>query len=311
LEYQFRKRDGSVGVGEVTISLLQMKDGQPVGARGIVRDVTQRKRFAEELQKAKEAAEEASQAKSTFLTNVSHELRTPLTSVLGFAKMVQKRLVEQVIPHVDASDARTARAVRQVEENLRIVVDESLHLKELINGVLDLSTIESDRAEGKKQPVALAPVVERAVAEIRSAAEQKGLHLQAEVEADLPAVVGDEEHLVHAVRNLLSNAVKFSEHGTITCRVARARDEVIVRVTDPGIGIAAADHARVFERFLQIGDPLTGKPAGTGLGLPICKQIVERHWGRIWVESDVGKGATFSFALPVAARSAAERRDPI
>ncbi len=308
-EYRFRRHDGSLGVGEVTISLVQVKDGQPVGARGLVRDVTQRKRAEEALQKAKEAAEEASRAKSTFLTNVSHEMRTPLTSVLGFAKVIQKRLTEQVIPHVDVRDPKTERAVRQVEQNLGIVVDESLRLTKLINDVLDLATIESGRVEWNMQPVALAQLVERAVATSRGSADQKGLQLHTEIDPDLPAAVGDEDHLVQVVLNLLSNAVKFTDHGTVTCRAARAGEEIAVSVVDTGIGIAPADHGKVFEHFVQLGDPLTGKPKGTGLGLPICKQIVERHGGRIWVESEPGRGSTFAFTLPISPRDLLAKAD--
>jgi PAS domain S-box-containing protein len=304
LEYEFRRGDGTVGVGEVTISLVQVKDGQPVGARGIVRDVTQRKRAEEALQKA----EDASRAKSAFLTNVSHELRTPLTSVLGFAKVIQKRLAEQIIPHVDASDPKTARAIRQVEENLGIVVDENVHLTRLIADMLDLSKIESGEVEWQAQPVVVAEVVERAVTACRGAADQKGLQLCVELAANLPPVVGDENHLVQVVRNLLSNAVKFTDHGAITCRVTYAADEIIVSVIDTGIGIPADDHAKVFEHFVQLADTLTGKPAGTGLGLPICKQIVEHHGGRIWVESAPGRGTTMSFALPTTWRSTASTR---
>jgi PAS domain S-box-containing protein len=303
VEYIFRKSDGSVGVAELSVSLVQLQDGQLRGTRGIVRDVTERKRAEEALQKAKEAAEEASRAKSTFLTNVSHELRTPLTSVLGFAKVIQKRLVEQIIPHVDAHDPKTERAVRQVEENLGIVIDESLHLTKLINDVLDLTKIESGQVEWQRQPVVVAQVIERAVATTAAATEQKGLQMRTDIEPALPDLIGDQGRLVQALTNLLSNAVKFTDRGgSITCTAHRAGNDVVVRVIDTGIGIAPADCAKVFEHFVQVGDTLTGKPTGTGLGLPICKQIVEQHGGRIWVESEPGRGSAFSVALPIAPR---------
>jgi PAS domain S-box-containing protein len=301
LEYLFRRRDGSLGVGEVSISLVQMKDANPVGARGIVRDVTERKRAEGALQRAKEAAEEASQAKSRFLTNISHELRTPLTSVLGYAKVMQKKLAEQILPHVDMHDPKTERAVRQVTDNLGIVVAESLHLTTLINDVLDVARIESGQVDWQRRPVAVAEVVQRAVTAARPASVAKDLRMSAEIEPDLPDVLGDSERLTQALGNLLSNAVKFTAAGgTITCAARRAGDEIVISVTDTGIGIAAADRTKVFEPFVQIGDTLTGKPPGTGLGLPICKQIVEQHGGRLAMESEVERGSTFSIALPIA-----------
>ncbi|MBI1813901.1 MAG: PAS domain S-box protein [Deltaproteobacteria bacterium] len=299
-EYQFRRRDGSLGVGEVTISLVQVKDGHPVGARGIVRDVTQRKRAEEALQRAKDAAEEASQAKSTFLTNVSHELRTPLTSVLGFAKVIQKRFAEQITPNVNVQDPKTERAVRQVTENLAVVVTEGERLTRLINDVLDLSKIESGQVEWQRQSVVVAELIERARAAIVPASEQKGVRLTIDIEPALPSLVGDPERLTQALVNLLSNAVKFTAPGgSITCTARRASDEIVLSVSDTGIGIAPADCAKVFEHFVQVGDTLTDKPTGTGLGLPICKQIIEHHGGRIWVESAIGKGSTFAFTLPI------------
>jgi PAS domain S-box-containing protein len=300
LEYEFRRQDGSVGVGEVTISLVRVKDGQPVGARGIVRDVTQRKRAEEALQRAKEAAEEASLAKSTFLTNVSHELRTPLTSVLGFAKLLQKRLVEQIVPHVGTHDPKTERAVRQVGENIDIIVAESERLAALINDVLDLAKIESRQVDLERRPVAPAEVVGCAVASVAASSEQKGLQLRTDIEPGLPDLAGDRDRLIQALVALLSNAVKFTATGgSITCAAHRVGNDVVLSVMDTGIGIAPEDQAKVFEHFVQVGDTLTGKPTGTGLGLPICKQIVEQHGGRIWVESEVGRGSTFSFVLPL------------
>jgi PAS domain S-box-containing protein len=307
LEYLVRRRDGSVGVGEVSISLVQVKDGNPVGARGIVRDVTERKRAEEALQKAKEAAEEASEAKSRFLTNISHEQRTPLTSVLGYAKVIQKRMTEQIIPHVDAQDPKTERAVRQVSDNLDIVVAESLHLTTLINDVLDVTKIESGQVEWQRRPVVVPEVIDSAVGATSAASPEKSLQVRTEIEPELPDLVGDPERLTQALVNLLSNAVKFTPAGgAITCEARRVGDEIVISVTDTGIGIAAADHAKVFEPFVQIGDTLTGKPAGTGLGLAICKQIVEQHCGRIWVESELGRGSKFSFGLPIKTRLSVE-----
>ena len=126
------------------------------------------------------------------------------------------------------------------------------------------------------------------------------MKLEKNIEQDLPAISGDRDKLIQVIINLISNAVKFTDKGAVSCRVYRKKEEVIVSITDTGIGIAADDYGAVFEQFKQVGgDTLTDKPKGTGLGLPICKEIVEHHGGRIWLESEVGKGSTFSFALPV------------
>jgi CheY-like chemotaxis protein len=119
------------------------------------------------------------------------------------------------------------------------------------------------------------------------------------VAPDLPAVTGDRDRLIQVVINLISNAVKFTDQGTITCRAERRGGEIVVSVSDTGVGIAPGDQPKVFERFKQVGDTLTDKPKGTGLGLPICKEIVEHHGGEIWVRSEIGRGSTFSFSLPV------------
>jgi signal transduction histidine kinase len=164
------------------------------------------------------------------------------------------------------------------------------------------------------QPLSVAEVIERATAATASLFEEKQLTLIKEVPEGLPPVVGDRDRLIQVVINLISNAVKFTpaarglpvvsgtgraEQGLVTCRASQSDGEVMISVSDTGIGIADADRTRVFEKFTQVGDALTEKPKGTGLGLPICKEIVEHHGGRIWVESEPGHGSTFSFTLPL------------
>jgi CheY-like chemotaxis protein len=148
------------------------------------------------------------------------------------------------------------------------------------------------------EPVSMADVIERATAATSSLYEAKGLTLHNDVAADLPGVTGDRDRLIQVVINLISNAVKFTDEGSVTCRVRQDGGHIVVSVIDTGLGIAPADQPKVFERFKQVGDTLTDKPKGTGLGLPICREIVEHHGGRIWVESELGKGSTVSFTLP-------------
>ena len=253
-----------------------------------------------EAEAASKAAEKANEAKSAFLSTVSHELRTPLTSVLGFAKIIQKRLNEKIFPIVDQSDAKTEKTVKQISENLHVVISEGERLTHLINDVLDLAKIEAGKMEWNQEDVSLPEVAERALAATTSLFDQKSLKLIKEIEPGLPEITGDKDKLIQVMINLISNSVKFTNQGSVRCKVYRGKDELIVSISDTGIGIAPEDFGAVFEQFKQVGgDTLTDKPKGTGLGLPICKEIVEHHGGRIWLESKPGKGSTFSFALPI------------
>jgi len=249
---------------------------------------------------ARKAAEEANAAKSAFLSTVSHELRTPLTSVLGFAKITKKRLEEKIFPITDKSDPKTAKTIEQISGNLNVVIAEGERLTNLINDVLDLAKIEAGKMEWNNEPVNIPEIVERAIASTSSLFEQKNLHLDRKIATDLPEITGDRDKLIQVVVNLLSNAVKFTNTGTVTCSVFQQDGGIVVGITDTGIGIALEDYDKVFEQFKQVGDTLTDKPKGTGLGLPICKEIVEHHGGKIWLESKLGTGSTFYFMLPLA-----------
>ncbi len=295
---------------EAEVALAQTIAGQIAGA------IENARLFSETL-KAREAAETANQTKSDFLANISHELRTPLTSILGFARINQKRLMERIFPAIQDPDPRLKRTMEQVNENIEIIIAEGDRLTSLINDVLDLAKIEAGKVEWQVQPLQIADVIEHAIASTASLFEGKGLALVNDIPEGLPPIEGDRDRLIQVVINLLSNAVKFTPQGSVTCRARVAgpsdpsptggptreessgRAEIIVSVIDTGIGIDPEDQPRVFEKFTQVGDTLTGKPRGTGLGLPICKEIIEHHGGRIWVESIPNRGSAFSFSLPV------------
>jgi CheY-like chemotaxis protein/nitrogen-specific signal transduction histidine kinase len=258
------------------------------------------------LQQAKEAAEVANRAKSDFLSMVSHELRTPLTSVIGFAKIIKKKLDSVIFPEITTEDKKIQKAIKQVGDNIDIIVSEGERLTTLINDVLDLAKLEAGRIEWKPEPISVTQIIEQATAATSALFEGKRLKLFIELEEELPEIVGDRDRLVQVVINLISNAIKFTEKGSVTCRVRRTDHAITVSIIDSGIGIAETDRAQVFEQFRQIGNTLTDKPKGTGLGLPICKQIVEHHGGTIWVESELGKGSNFSFTLPIATQKTVE-----
>jgi PAS domain S-box-containing protein len=273
----------------------------------LMRDITELKLAEAAMLQAKHEAEAANEAKGTFLANVSHELRTPLTSVLGFARIIQKRLDETIFPNVNVSDRKIERSVKQVRDNLGIILSEGERLTALINNVLDLAKIEAGKIEWHMQPISVKDIIERATTATTSLFESKSVQLRVEIADDLPIVTGDRDRLIQVVINLISNAIKFTEQGSVTCRAQQEGRNIVISVTDTGIGIAPQDHAKVFEQFIQVGDTLTNKPMGTGLGLPICKQIVEHHGGRIWVDSDLGKGSTFAFLIPISDQAAPPR----
>jgi signal transduction histidine kinase/DNA-binding response OmpR family regulator len=252
-----------------------------------------------EAEASRAVAEDANEAKSAFLSTVSHELRTPLTSVMGFAKITKRRLEERIFPEIKSTDSKMQRTIKQISDNLNVVVSEGERLTKLINNVLDLAKIEAGRVEWHMENLQVLAVVERAIDATNALFEQKGLVLKRDISPNLPDIKGDEDKLIQVVVNLLSNAVKFTNEGEILCEAEEKDGDVIISVRDSGIGIAKEDLPKVFEKFRQVGDTLTDKPTGTGLGLPISKEIVEYHGGRIWLQSEVGVGSTFFFSLPV------------
>ncbi|MEM7770339.1 MAG: ATP-binding protein [Cyanobacteria bacterium P01_A01_bin.37] len=281
-------RVGQALVTAITSAVESETEGkaiQSVGSVVLIRDIT--------------AEKEVDRMKTDFISTVSHELRTPLTSVLGFAKLIQKKLEETVLPAVNIDTKKTERAARQVRENLNIIVSEGERLTSLINDVLDIAKIEAGKIEWNMQPIAIAEIIERAIAAISVLLQTSGLDIIRDIESDLPEVVGDRDRLIQVLINLFSNAIKFTDSGSVTCRVFCQNNEVSISIIDTGIGLASDDLEKVFEKFKQIGEVMTDKPKGTGLGLPICKQIIEHHGGRIWAESTLGEGSTFSFTLPL------------
>ncbi|MFC4723433.1 response regulator [Geojedonia litorea] len=252
----------------------------------------------EEAKEAKAKAEDANEAKSAFLSTVSHELRTPLTSVLGFAKIIRKRLEDKIFPAVTIDDQKIKRTMLQVSENLDVVVSEGERLTNLINDVLDLAKIESGKMEWNIKPIFLQDAINRAIASTQSLFDAKNIPLIKNIPSDLPLVNADEDKLIQVVINLLSNAIKFTDKGKVSIDAYRDKDQIIVELQDTGIGIAEEDKHKVFERFRQAGDTLTDKPKGTGLGLPICREIIEHHGGIIWMKSEPGVGSTFFFSIP-------------
>jgi len=244
-----------------------------------------------ELRAANERLKELDRMKDDFMSTVTHELRTPLTSIRAFSEI----LLED--PKTDLIDRR---------KFLAIIVKETERLTRLINQVLDMAKIESGNAEWHNAEVDLHEIIEESIAATSSLFTDKRIGLEMALEGGVPKVMADRDRLIQVMLNLLSNAVKFCEAGQGRVKVGLylAAGAVRVDVADNGPGISPAEQGTIFEKFRQGGDTMTAKPQGTGLGLPISRQIIEHFGGRLWVESSLGKGATFSFTLPLEERKA-------
>ena len=251
-----------------------------------------------QLEFANQRLKELDQIKSDFLSTVSHELRTPLTSVLGFTRIIAKKFRTSLLPHLDQSHKKTKRDATRMQENLGIIIEEGERLTRLINDVLDLEKIEAGKMEWKMREISLFEVVETAVNATSSLAREKGLEVKVVPHGEDFQISGDSDRMTQVVTNLLSNAIKFTEKGAIICDLERREEIIMLKIIDTGIGIAQEDLDHIFDRFKQIGDTLTDKPKGTGLGLPISREIIEYHGGRIWAESEPGRGTTMIFTLP-------------
>jgi signal transduction histidine kinase len=241
-----------------------------------------------ELQEANRSLEIASQHKSQFLANMSHELRTPLNAILGYTELI----VDGIYGEVPA----------KIKETLERVQQSSRHLLGLINDVLDLSKIEAGELRLSLSDYSMADVVRGVATAVEALAREKHLALTTSVPPDLPTGQGDERRITQVLLNLVGNAIKFTETGAVAIAVAASNGEFAVRVADTGPGISPRDQERIFQEFQQVDSSSTRTKGGTGLGLSIARKIVTLHGGRMWVESDLGRGSTFIFTLPVRAQ---------
>jgi len=327
---RFRHKSGRIIWVSLNVRVVRDPSGLPLFLEGSCEDITARKlaeealrdahvllekrveertrelnqanerlmREVQERRRAEEAAEAANRTKSDFLSMVSHEIRTPLTSILGFSKIIQKKL-EQIFSGLALPDPRLQKAATQVSGNLGIIISEGERLTTLINDVLDLAKLESGRMAFTMETIDPAELVTRVMASTSVLLEGKDVRMVRCLDDGLPAITGDRDRIIQVLVNLISNAVKFTDKGTVRLSAACQDGFLRLSVADTGIGIAKKDFGKIFEKFNQVHGGITDRPKGTGLGLPICKHIVESHGGRIWFESSPGKGSTFTFTLPL------------
>jgi signal transduction histidine kinase len=240
---------------------------------------------AQQLQTLNQQLGRASKAKSEFLANMSHELRTPMNAILGFTEMIQDDIYGPVPAEIKTPIADIQTCGKQ--------------LLRLINDVLDLSKIEAGRMELSLAEYAPQELLDTVRASLRSLAVEKGLEFVVEAQPDLPTANGDGKRIAQCLTNLVGNALKFTKEGRVTVRAVLQGDAVLYSVSDTGIGIPEEQSGRIFAEFQQGDASISRQFGGTGLGLSITKTFVEMHGGRIWVESELGKGSTFFFTIPL------------
>jgi Na+/proline symporter/signal transduction histidine kinase len=242
-----------------------------------------------ELKAANEQLKQLDQLKDDFVSTVSHELRTPLTSIRAFSEILHDN------PELDMAER---------SKFLGIIIKESERLTRLINQILDLAKIESGRTEWHMAELNLKDVIEDSVNATIQLFKDKKVELELHLPSAVPPINADRDRLMQVLINLLSNAVKFCDPqaGKVSIYLRAVDDSLRLDVHDNGMGISPQDQRIIFEKFRQAGDTLTDKPQGTGLGLPISRHIIEHFGGKLWVESTLGEGATFSFTLPVVTR---------
>ena len=249
-------------------------------------------RLYEEQRQTAERLREVDRLKSQFLANMSHELRTPLNSIIGFSRVILKGIDGPINP--------------VQEQDLTAIHASGQHLLSMINAILDLSKIEAGKMEIAVEHVKLTSLVESVLPTAQGLLKEKSITLKVEIPVGLPDLLADPLRLRQVLINLLSNAAKFTSAGSITLSAGmqtgpQGQPEARLAVSDTGAGISAEDQAKLFERFSQVDASPTRETAGSGLGLSICRALVELHGGRIGVESERGKGSTFWFTLPVGA----------
>jgi GAF domain-containing protein len=245
----------------------------------------QNARLFREIEDKSRQIEAANRHKSEFLANMSHELRTPLNAIIGFSEVLGERMFGEL----------NEKQAEYTED----ILSSGRHLLSLINEILDLSKVEAGRMDLELSKFDLPLAIDNARTFVRERAAKHGIGLDVTVDERLGDFVGDERKIKQVLLNLLSNAVKFTpEGGRIGIKARQADGSVEISVSDTGIGIAPEDQPKIFEEFRQVGSDYAHKVEGTGLGLTLAKKFVELHGGKIWVESEVGKGSTFSFTLP-------------
>ena len=307
--YQGRLRDVLIGAGyRAVLSVPLVREDEIIGSLSLTRKqpgefpnevvellrtfatqsalAIQNARLFQELEEKSRQLEIADRHKSEFLASMSHELRTPLNAVIGFSEV----LLERMFGEINAKQ----------DEYLQDILSSGRHLLSLINDILDLAKVEAGRMELEVADFHLPQAIDNSITLVRERAARRAITLELGVDPRLGEIKGDERKVKQVLLNLLSNAIKFTpEGGRVEVHAGLVDGVAEISVTDTGVGIAPEDHEAVFEEFRQVGNDYAKKHEGTGLGLTLSRRFVELHGGKIWVKSQLGQGATFTFTLPV------------
>lgn len=285
---------------EITNSPVYDSSQKKIGAMQVLRNITEEKRKTMELKKAFERIQkqmselkEMDKMKSEFLSITSHELRTPMTPI----KIQLQLLLENYFGKIN----------QKQEHSLRVISRNAKRLNLLIKDILDVSRLESGKMKINPENVQLTDIIPNVIENAESTIKEKQLEVTTKL-SKLPKIFIDKERIGQVITNLLNNAIKFTpNNGKITIETEKSKEHVMVKVSDTGIGIPEESNQKIFQSFVQLEPAATRKAGGTGLGLSICEKIIELHNGKIWVESNLGKGSVFYFTLPI--RSTTKKKD--
>ncbi|MCS0595876.1 MHYT domain-containing protein [Massilia agri] len=283
VEYRVLHADGSVRWLWENGSGVRNDRGEIEWLDGVILDITERRQMEDALREAKDKAEQAAAARATFVANMSHEIRTPMNSILGFTDVL-------LDGELDKEQRRHLDTIRKAGRSLL----------RLLNEILDTAKLEKGAVELEQNDFNLLSLIDELSSTLAANARAKGLHLDIHYDPALPTGLrGDELRLRQVLTNLLDNAIKFTRQGAVTLRVGAEADQLCIAVSDTGIGIAPERLQAIFDPFTQADASMTRRFGGTGLGTTISKQLVELMGGRIWAESELGKGTTFHVRLPL------------
>ncbi|MBU2560234.1 PAS domain-containing sensor histidine kinase [archaeon] len=276
-------RNGKVSYVEVMGSPIKDEDGEVTHMIEVSRDVTERKAAAVSLKRAHDELRTLDELKTNIISNVSHELRTPITIAKGALELVS-----------EIEDSKTRETL--IKKALDAVTRQNMIVEDLVSA----SRLSDVMVTGDlvMEDVSIKGLMQLAVSELEGAASAKGIKLSLDLEENLPHIKADYKKLKHGMKNLLNNAVKFTDKGSVNVNVADKGDSIEICVKDTGIGMAKEHYDAIFKNLYQIDASSTRRYGGTGMGLAIAKNIVEAHGGKIWVESEIGKGSSFFVSLP-------------